>query len=236
MNFEKQIPATLSATAFRQFDPIDCTNVLSLLDWRPVAGCFTLSVANVGPSKDKTALGRFTALGVNEVIQLSTPHRLDSLTKAKLLRDLVLSQSFSLVMLGAQSSDVGSAQVAPALAGLLNWSCITNVTSIRYISKSVVTLHCSVGNVITTVCVSLPCVLSCDLCRTERRLSPKPQLLPSRLKPINIIPVNETNLALSSQIEVIEETSVPNIRLGLTFSTLDSTLEAFSHWLGKRTR
>ncbi|MGP1916533.1 MAG: hypothetical protein ACTS6G_03895, partial [Candidatus Hodgkinia cicadicola] len=167
---------------------------------------------------------------------LSTPHRLDSLTKAKLLRDLVLSQSFSLVMLGAQSSDVGSAQVAPALAGLLNWSCITNVTSIRYISKSVVSLHCSVGNVTTTVRVSLPCVLSCDLCRTERRLSPKPQLSPSRLKPVNIIPVNETNLALSSQIEVIEETSVPNIRLGLTFSTLDSTLEAFSRWLGKRTR
>ncbi len=117
-NEEPTSPTALSVT--RIVDPIDDANVFSLINRRSVASSFALSVASIGSPEDREALERFTTLGVDEVIQLSLSRRLDCLAKSKLLRDLVLSHSFSLVVLGAQSSDGGSAQVGPALAGLLN--------------------------------------------------------------------------------------------------------------------
>ncbi|MGP1918618.1 MAG: hypothetical protein ACTS4V_01095 [Candidatus Hodgkinia cicadicola] len=235
-SFDRELTLTTSASALRQVDSIDVANVLSFLDWRPVAACYTLSVASIGSPEDRGALESLTDLSIDEVIQLSISRRLDCLAKAKLLRSLILSQSFCLVVLGAQSSDVGSAQVGPALAGLLNWTCVTNVTSICYISKSIVTVQRTVGNLIINVRVPLPCVLSCNLNSNESRLTSPLYSSSVEVKPITVKVVNEANHELLSQIEVIKEIPISNIRLGATFSTLNSTLEAFSRWLGKHNR
>ncbi|MGP1918327.1 MAG: hypothetical protein ACTS4U_01385 [Candidatus Hodgkinia cicadicola] len=227
-----KVITNLNGESTRLVDPIDDANAFTFIDWSSAVPSFTVSVASISSPEDRGALKKFTTLGAAEVIQLSPSRQLDCLSKAKVLKRLVLSRSFSLVALGAQSSDVGSAQLGPILAGLLNWPCVTDVTAIVHIAKANILVQRSVGNTLVNVCVPLPCVLSCDLSRNEFRSPPMLSLPSSEVKPITIEPFDETNLALSSQIKVIKEIPVSNIRLGLTLSPLDSTLEAFSRWFG----
>ncbi|MFP3018999.1 MAG: hypothetical protein ACEY26_00640 [Candidatus Hodgkinia cicadicola] len=231
-----KVIANVDGGSNRLVDPIDDANAFTLIDWASAVPSFTVSVASICSPEDRGALEKFATLGAAEVIQLPFSCQLDSLVKAKLLKDLVLSRGFSLVALGAQSSDVGSAQVGLILAGLLNWPCITGVTAIVHIAKAKILVRRSVGNVLVNVFVQFPCILSTNLNRNEFR---SPSLLPPpspegspEVKPITIEPINKTNFALSSQIKVLEEFPIINARLGLTFGTLNSTLEAFARWFG----
>ncbi|MFP3038982.1 MAG: hypothetical protein ACKEQK_00500, partial [Candidatus Hodgkinia cicadicola] len=198
----------VTESSIRTIDPIDYVNVLTLLGQKKKQPSLDLTVLNIGSPADRGALANLSTMGMNELIQLTcSPNSispLDGLAKAKLLRDFVLSNSYGLVILGAQSSDVGSSYVGPALAGLLDWPCINCVKAISHIGDNGVTVTCSDGKASLDVLVSYPCVITCDLPPQESLLLSSADLAKGQPKPITINMIAETNYELRPQLSIVE--------------------------------
>ncbi|MGP1922056.1 MAG: hypothetical protein ACTS4Z_02305 [Candidatus Hodgkinia cicadicola] len=219
----------------RIIDVIDDINVQALIEGLPN---LDISVANISSIEDKGILAKLVAMGAKEMIHFSCANeliaRLDCLGKAKLLKDLVINQSFNLVALGIQSSDTSSSQLGSMLAGLLNWPCVTGVKAIKHTAEGNFVVKCDVKNVWIDINVPLPCVLTCDLSVKSPKLITVVDLIKAKRKHVNTIPVLESNFNLKPQIETIEDIISNAPRCGKVFTNFSDAWETVTRWLRKR--
>ncbi len=203
----------------RIVDVIDDINVQALIEGLPN---LDVCVANISSAGDKDVLARLVALGAKEMIHFSCTNelivRLDCLAKAKLLKDLILTRGFNLVILGIQSSDTTSAQLGPMLAGLLSWPCVTGVKMIKQTVDENFVAKCAIKNILLDINVPSPCVLTCDLSVKTPKLVTVVDLIRARRKPINTIPVLSSNFNLKPQVEIIEDIASSVPRFGKVFT------------------
>lgn len=203
----------------RMVDVIDDTNVQAIRESLPEA---EVTVINIGCLSNREPLAKLIALGSNEVIQMCGSEKLiaslDCLAKAKLLKDFVLSNSYNLVILGCQSSDTTSAQVGPALAGLLNWPCITGVKLIKQLPNKNVIANCSFEDINVDINVPSKCILTCDLSVKTPKLVTVVDLIKAKRKPINVNQISEVNFELRQQLTVVEEIISNTPRLSRVFT------------------
>ncbi|MFP3037683.1 MAG: hypothetical protein ACKER6_01225 [Candidatus Hodgkinia cicadicola] len=232
---DPQIPAKVSSGKRssrgirRIIDPVDDLNAQALLERKSNAPRLTVSAVNIGTAKDKRPLRRLVAMGAAETIQLrpssNALSHLDCLAKAKALMNLITSHGFGLVVLGSRSSDGSSAQLGATLAGLLNWSYLSGVQSIKRIDDASVLAQC----VFASVRVVLPCVLACALRPLRPKVITASNLLKTLKNRVKVVSVSDFDL--KPQIELLETTVSQSPRLGLTFTDLPSAWAAISAWL-----
>ncbi|MGP1922730.1 MAG: hypothetical protein ACTS5F_01525 [Candidatus Hodgkinia cicadicola] len=190
----------------RIIDVIDDINAQALIEGLPN---LDISVANISSIEDKSILAKLVAMGAKEMIHFSYTNeliaRLDCLAKVKLLKDLVINQSFNLVALGIQSSDTSSSQLSSMLAGLLNWPYTTGVKAIKHTAEGNFVVKCTIKNVWIDINVPVFCVLTCDLSVKFPKLITVVDLIKANGTHVNTIPVLESNFNLNPQIETIED-------------------------------
>ncbi|MGP1914321.1 MAG: hypothetical protein ACTS4V_00735 [Candidatus Hodgkinia cicadicola] len=219
----------------RIIDVIDDINVQALIEGLPN---LDISVANISSVEDKDILAKLVAMGAKEMIHLSCANelivRLDCLAKAKLLKDLVINQSFNLVALGIQSSDTSSSQLGAMLAGLLNWPCLTGVKAIKRTPEGTFVAKCAIKNVWIDINVPEPCVLTCDLSVKTPKLITVVDLIKAKRQHVNTIPVLESNFDLKPQVETIEDVVSSAPRCGKVFTNFSDAWDTVTRWLKNR--
>ncbi|HEU4792175.1 MAG TPA: electron transfer flavoprotein subunit beta/FixA family protein [Nitrolancea sp.] len=145
-------------------------------------GIAQVTVASLGPAKE--ALIRCLAMGADRAVLIeSPPPATDSLATATLLAALLRREQFDLVLTGQETSDSGTGNVGPQLAGLLDLPVVSNVVEFD-IEDGPLTLRRLTEDGQQDVQVNMPAVLCILSCPSEPRFPTLKGLLTARHKPI----------------------------------------------------
>lgn len=146
-------------------------------------GIAGVTVASIGPVKE--ALTRCLAMGADRAVLIeSPPAAIDSLATATLLAALLHQEQFDLILTGQETSDSGTGNVGPQLAGLLDLPVVSNVVELEVDDDGPLTLRRLAEDGRQAVQASLPAVLCILSCPGEPRFPTLKGHLTARHKPI----------------------------------------------------
>jgi electron transfer flavoprotein beta subunit len=115
---------------------------------------------SVGDEDAEDALRRCLAMGADRAIRIDVEERLDPISFARILADVVREESPDLVLCGVQSSDSVQAATGTALAELLDLPRVAVVTKVS-LGDGVATVERELeGGLVDVVEVDTPCVLT----------------------------------------------------------------------------
>lgn len=146
-------------------------------------GIAEITIASIGPAKE--AITRCLAMGADRAILIeSPPPDTDSLATATVLAAFLRRERFDLVLSGQETSDSGTGNVGPQLAGLLDVPVVSNVVEFDVDDDGPLTLRRLTEDGQQDVQVNLPAVLSILSCPGEPRFPTLKGLLTARQKPV----------------------------------------------------
>ena len=145
-------------------------------------------VVSIGAAQCEDQLRKALAIGADRAILVETDAVLDSPAVASLLKDVVLAESPSIVLMGKQATDDDCNQVGQMLAAKLGWPQATFAARIDVSGQSVqVTRETDTGEQV--VSVPLPALITTDLRLNEPRYVALPGIIKARSKPLEKRPV-----------------------------------------------
>lgn len=146
-------------------------------------GIAQVVVASIGPAKE--TLARCLAMGADRAIVIEPPsHAADSLATATLLAALLHREPFDLVLTGQESSDSGTGNVGPQLAGMLDLPVVSNVVEFDVDDDGPLTLRRLTEDGRQDARMNLPAVLCIPSCPGEPRFPTLKGLLTARHRPV----------------------------------------------------
>ncbi|MDN4501291.1 electron transfer flavoprotein subunit beta/FixA family protein [Alteromonadaceae bacterium BrNp21-10] len=167
-------------------------------------------VVTIGPAAAQEQLRSALALGADRGIHVQTDDNLDSLHVAKVLQQVVNSESPQLVILGKQAIDSDNNQTGQMLAALCGWSQGTFASEVVFEGdKLQVTREVDGG--LQTLALSLPAVVTSDLRLNEPRYATLPNIMKAKRKPIDVIEIESLGLSLESKVKTLK-VSAPAVR------------------------
>ena len=150
-----------------------------------------LFVMTLGPARAKEVLLTALALGADEAIHLlidKTPQ--DPLTTARLLKENIPRiPDLSLIFCGKLSTDSNNFAVPQMLAGLLDFSFVTNVSKLEYQEGLFTLTRESGGGMEEILKVKVPLLISADKGLNNPRYPSLPGIMKARKKPLQTVPV-----------------------------------------------
>ncbi|PIM95547.1 Electron transfer flavoprotein small subunit [Candidatus Hodgkinia cicadicola] len=190
----------------RMIDPIDEASIAAVVKFKEIVSSIIITVICLSKESDNNLFKYILSMGVDEVIYVKTVSCndliIDGLTRAKILKRLVVVEKHDLVITGKSSSDNNSGFIGPALATFLGWCQLYYVCELVDKSINQLTVRCKLQNRIMTFITKLPCVLVCEFNKSERYISMF-DLIRSKNKKIRIKVLNKLNLICSSCISVV---------------------------------
>ncbi|PIM95637.1 Electron transfer flavoprotein small subunit [Candidatus Hodgkinia cicadicola] len=201
--------------ANRVIDPVDEVNVDAILKFKKIVPSAEVSAICLSRDSDKSYLKYVLAMGVNEVIFVRIVNgdkiSIDGLLTTKILRRVVLTGKFDLILVGKSSSDSNSGFVGPALATFLGWRQLNYVCGLSCGSVGQLKVRCQVWNRIITFLINLPCVLICEFKKSQRFISLL-DLIRAKNRKIKIKVLCKLNLVSNSSISVVNYTIPKQVR------------------------
>jgi electron transfer flavoprotein beta subunit len=117
-------------------------------------------VVTVGDGDAEDALRRCLAMGADRAVRVEVEGRLDPISVARALAEVVRAESADLVLCGVQSSDSVQAAMGTALAELLDLPRVAVVTKVS-LGDGAATVHRELeGGLVDVVEVDTPCLLT----------------------------------------------------------------------------
>ena len=148
---------------------------------------------------------------------------MQSLGVAKLLKEVVLREQPSLIILGKQSIDDDAGQMGQMLAALLDYPQATFASAIKLESnEAVVTREVDGGT--ETLALILPAVITADLRLNEPRFVKLPSLMMARKKPIETINTAELGLAIQPRLTLLKVSEPPARKPGIKVNSVEELL------------
>lgn len=157
-----------------------------------------VTVVSIGPAGAKDAVSRGLAMGADKGILIQgEPGSIDSLQTARVLADVAREDTYDLILIGQESSDSGSGNVGPQIAGLLGMPLISNVVVLET-NGSGLHLEREVEDGRHVVSVEMPAVV-CALTGLNDPRSPSLKgIMAARRKPIEERPLATNQAATVS--------------------------------------
>eukprot|EP01083_Nonionella_stella_P312327 1116693_1 len=146
-----------------------------------------LIAVTIGPTKCSEQLRTAMAMGMDRAIHIKTPDDLETdihlqpLAVSRILANIVQKESPNLVLIGKQSIDDDSNQVAQMLAGRLGWPQATFASKITFDDNKAEVLR-EVDGGAQRLSVDLPAVISADLRLNEPRFATLQNIMKARKK------------------------------------------------------
>lgn len=143
-----------------------------------------VTVVSIGPAGAKDTVSRGLAMGADKgILVQGEPGGLDSLQTSQVLAGIAREDNYDLVLVGQESSDSGSGNVGPQIAGLLGLPLISNVVELE-VNGSSLNLQREVEDGRHVVSVEMPAVV-CALTGLNDPRSPSLKgIMAARRKPI----------------------------------------------------
>ncbi|MFP3039445.1 MAG: hypothetical protein ACKESB_01825 [Candidatus Hodgkinia cicadicola] len=219
----------------RVIDSVDEASIQAALDLKQKLTGVSVAVASVGPIHDRDALRHALAMGADEVVQIRLApdliHAIDSFSVAKLLRRLVILTECDMVLTGSRSSDGGSGQVGAALAGLLGWPHLSNVSALTELKPDEVLASCRLGSWAISGWLPLPCVLVCDIKVSGPKIVDILDLIKAKKRRFRVKTFHQLNSNVGTHIVVKKCVPTPVVRQQRLFYGLLEASSELSKWL-----
>ena len=126
--------------------------------------------------------------------------------------------------MGKQAIDDDCNQTGQMLAALLDWPQATFASKIEVSEKSL-TVTREVDEGLETIEVNIPAIVTCDLRLNEPRYASLPNIMKAKKKELNVIPVVDLGLDLSSRTELLSVELPPSREAGIMVETVDDLID-----------
>jgi len=182
---------------------------------------------SIGSSLNQDVLRQGLAMGVDRAILVETEKVLQPLAVAKVLKKVVEKEKPDLILLGKLSLDSDAGQTGQMLAGILNYSQGTFVSSV-VIKGNEIFITREVDGGTESIVTKLPAVLTADLRLNEPRFVKLPNLMMARKKPIETIKVDTLGVDTSSRLNTISVSEPPSRKEGIKVADIKELLQKLS--------
>jgi electron transfer flavoprotein beta subunit len=182
---------------------------------------------SIGTSLNQDVLRQGLAMGVDRAILVETEKVLQPLAVAKILKKVVEKEKPDLILLGKLSLDSDAGQTGQMLAGILNYSQGTFVSSVA-IKGNEIFITREVDGGTESIVTKLPAVLTADLRLNEPRFVKLPNLMMARKKPIETIKVDNLGVDTSSRLNTISVSEPPSRKEGIKVADIKELLQKLS--------
>ena len=179
---------------------------------------------SVGKTESQEQLRTALALGADRAILVETDELLEPLAIAKVLKKIVDDEKPELIILGKQAIDGDNNQTGQMLGALLDYPQATNASEVNLESSSVqVTREIDGG--LQTLKLSVPAIITTDLRLNEPRYASLPNIMKAKKKELNIIPVTDLGIDISSRTEILSVELPPSREAGIIVESVDELID-----------
>ena len=149
---------------------------------------------------------------------------LEPLAIAKVLKKIVDDEKPELIILGKQAIDGDNNQTGQMLGALLDYPQATNASEVNLETSSVqVTREIDGG--LQTLKLSVPAIITTDLRLNEPRYASLPNIMKAKKKELNIIPVTDLGIDISSRTEILSVELPPSREAGIIVESVDELID-----------
>jgi electron transfer flavoprotein beta subunit len=174
---------------------------------------------SIGPSQSQETIRTALAMGADRGILLETDELLEPLAIAKLFKHVVDQEQPGLVILGKQAIDDDANQTGQMLSALTGMSQATFASKVEFDGDSLkVTREVDAG--LESIKVQMPTVITTDLRLNEPRYAKLPNIMKAKKKPLEITPVADTGVDVSSGLTVLEVNEPPKRDAGVIVNSV----------------
>ncbi len=152
-----------------------------------------LTVLSIGPERVKDAIRKVLAMGANKGIHImdNDEYLKDPFQKASAIAEYAKGENFDIIFTGLQSQDRGSAQMAPLIAGILNYSFISTIVEFEYKDGYIEVARELEGGLRAKAKVKLPAVVACQLGLNTPRYPTLPNIMKAKRKELKTINIED---------------------------------------------
>ena len=152
-----------------------------------------LTVLSIGPERVKDVIRKVLAMGADRGVHIldNEEYLKDPFQKASIIAEYAKSENFDIIFTGLQSQDRGSAQIAPLLAGILDYAFVSTIVSFEYNDGYAALERELEGGLRAKLRVKLPAVLACQLGLNTPRYPTLPNIMKAKRKELKIVNVGE---------------------------------------------
>lgn len=166
-----------------------------------------VTVISVGPSEVEKQIRTALAMGADKGILVNVEEKLlDERGISMVLKEVIQSLPYDLILAGHLSIDNGAGQVALRLAELLDIVHVSTITRLT-IEDQKATLERDVEGDVEIVEASLPALFTAQQGLNEPRYPSLPGIMKAKRKPLKIMELDDINLSveeLHNQIKLIQ--------------------------------
>jgi len=185
-------------------------------------------VVSIGDHSCEETLRHALAMGADEAILIESDAVLGPFNIAKILQSVVMSESPDFVLMGKQAIDDDCNQTGQLLAGFLNWSQATFVSSLA-IQGNLVSVAREVDEGLEKLTVALPAVMTVDLRLNEPRYISLPNIMKAKQKPLRQINIDECQVDIESHIEIVKMTAPPQRQAGVKLESFSELMDVLQN-------
>lgn len=144
-----------------------------------------ITVVTIGPSGAKDSVTRGLAMGAdNGILVQGDPAGIDALQTASVLAEIARDGEYDLILVGQETSDSGSGNVGPHLAGLLGLPLVSNVVELEVDGDGPISMQREVEDGRHIVSVQPPAVICALTGLNEPRYPSLKGIMAARRKPV----------------------------------------------------
>ncbi|MBX2837322.1 MAG: electron transfer flavoprotein subunit beta/FixA family protein [Gammaproteobacteria bacterium] len=195
-------------------NPFDEIAVEEALRIKEAGDAEEVIVLSIGPSQSQETIRTGLAMGADRGILIETDELLEPLAVAKLFKHVVEKEEPGLVIVGKQAIDDDSNQTGQMLAAMTGMAQATFASNVELDGDHIkVTREVDAG--LESIRIKRPAVLTTDLRLNEPRYAKLPNIMKAKKKPLDIIPVADTSVDVSSGLKVVEVNEPPQREAGV---------------------
>ena len=173
----------------------------------------------VGEEKSQETVRKALAVGADRGILIKTEGIVEPLAVAKALQKIVEKEKPDLVFMGKQAIDYDCNQTGQMLSALLNWPQATFASKIEIKDKTLEVTR-EIDEVLETIEVNLPAIVTCDLRLNEPSYASLPNIIKSKKKPLEILTAADLGVDTTPRVQQIKVEEPPKRKAGIKVASV----------------
>lgn len=169
---------------------------------------------SIGPIQSQETIRTALAMGADRGILIQTDEQPQPLAIAKLFKHIVEKEGPGMVIVGKQAIDDDANQTGQMLSALTGMSQATFASKVE-VDGDHLKVTREVDSGLESIKVALPAIVTTDLRLNEPRYAKLPNIMKAKKKPLEIIPVADTGVDISSGISIVEVNEPPKREPGI---------------------
>ena len=186
---------------------------------------------SIGNAKAQDTLRTALAMGADRAILVKTDAPVEPLSVAKILKQIVESESPDLVIMGKQAIDDDCNQSGQMLAALLGWPQGTFASKIELDGDKIRVVR-EVDGGLETLLLSRPAVITTDLRLNEPRYASLPNIMKAKKKPIDETTPETIGVEVAPRLKVLSVTEPPVRSAGIKVDSVAALVERLKNEAG----